>query len=81
MEGIDRIWLYTVLCLTVDARRADYVRRLFGVDWLDPLHYDLIIDTRAFSFEAAADLIQLALSRKPATPSAADPRPSIGTTP
>lgn len=66
------------LCATVDARRADYVRRLFGVNWLDPVHYDLILDTRSFSFESAADLIQLALTRKLATPSSADPGPHAG---
>ena len=54
------------LCTNVDAQRADYVRRLFGVDWLDPAHYDLVIDTQAFNFEAAADLIQLGLARKTA---------------
>lgn len=52
------------LCATVDAQRADYVRRLFGVNWLDPAHYDLILDAQTFSFEAAADLIELALQRR-----------------
>lgn len=52
------------LCHSVDARRADYIRRLFGANWLDPVHYDLVIDTRAFSFESAADLIELAIARK-----------------
>lgn len=54
----------TQLCASIDARRADYVRRLFGVSWLDPVHYDLIIDTQTFNFESAADLIELGLARR-----------------
>jgi cytidylate kinase len=69
------------LCANIDAQRADYIRRLFGVNWLDPLHYDLVIDTQTFSFEVAADLIQLALSRKPATPSSSDQSSHMGSAP
>lgn len=69
------------LCGNIDAQRADYIRRLFGVNWLDPVHYDLVIDTQTFSFESAADLIELALSRKLATPSSADQGPHMGSAP
>ncbi len=62
------------LCAAVDARRADYVRRLFGVNWLDSAHYDLILDTGTFSFEAAADLIELALQRRHAPEATPAPR-------
>jgi CMP/dCMP kinase len=51
------------LCGSIDAQRAEYLRRLFGVNWLDSAHYDLSIDTQTFTFEAAADLIELALQR------------------
>lgn len=51
------------LCRTVDARRADYIRRVFNADWLDPKHYDLAIDTSRFSYDAVADLIELSVAR------------------
>ena len=41
------------LCRTFDARRAEYVRRMFGKDWLDPENYDLSIDTGSMGVEAA----------------------------
>jgi cytidylate kinase len=51
------------LCRTFDARRADYIRRVFNADWLNAANYDLAIDTSRFSFDAVADLIELSLSR------------------
>ncbi|MFN8620432.1 MAG: cytidylate kinase-like family protein [Chloroflexota bacterium] len=53
------------LCRTMDARRAEYIRRLFGVDWLDPAHYDLSIDTSRIDPATAVDLIELAAGRRP----------------
>jgi cytidylate kinase len=51
------------LCRTIDARRADYIRRVYNHDWLDPRHYDLYIDTSRFSFDGVADMIELAVAR------------------
>ena len=49
------------LCRTVDARRGEYLRHQFGVNWLDVTHYDLAIDTGTFSVEEAVDLVELAV--------------------
>jgi cytidylate kinase len=51
------------LCKTIDARRADYVRRVYNADWLDPRHYHLYIDTSRFGFDGVADIIELAAGR------------------
>ena len=46
------------LCRTIDARRAEYIRRLYGADWLDAAHYDLSIDTSRVDHETVADIIE-----------------------
>lgn len=46
------------LCRSIDATRADYLRRLFGVDWLDATHYDLAVDTGRFGIAGSVDLIE-----------------------
>lgn len=51
------------LCRSMDTRRADYIRRLFDRDWLDPSGYDLSIDTGSMGVEATVDLIELAARR------------------
>ena len=51
------------LCRTVDARRAEYIRRLFGADWLDAAHYDLSIDTSRIDPETVADELEGAYRR------------------
>lgn len=52
------------LCRTMDARRAAYIRRLFGADWQDPAHYDLSIDAGRLDVGTIADLIELATVRR-----------------
>jgi cytidylate kinase len=52
------------LCRTVDSKRAQYIRRLFGVDWLNVSNYDLAIDTASSTIPVAADLIELAMQRR-----------------
>jgi len=47
-----------------DDDRAQLVRRLWKVDWLDPSLYDLIINTGAWSYEQAADIIEKALRNR-----------------
>ncbi len=51
------------LCRTFDARRAEYVKRTFGREWLDPESYDLSIDTGSMGVEVTVDLIELAARR------------------
>jgi cytidylate kinase len=48
------------LCGSIDAARADYVRRIFGADWMDARHYDLVIDTGRLGISQAIDLIERA---------------------
>jgi cytidylate kinase len=85
------------LCRTMDGRRSSYIRRLFGVDWLDPNNYDLSIDTGRVDIPTAVDLIELASRRRvtgaamtePAdasaleqpSPAAVDPPPEEGSAP
>lgn len=49
------------LCRTMDARRAEYIRRWFRADWLAMENYDLSIDTQQIGFTGAVDVIQAAL--------------------
>lgn len=51
------------LCTDIDRARATYLRRHFGVDWRDPSHYHLIVDTGRLGLETAAELIALAAGR------------------
>lgn len=46
------------LCRSVDAARGDYVRRLFGVDWLDARNYDLAVDVGRVGIDRTVDLIE-----------------------
>jgi cytidylate kinase len=48
----------------IDRERVNLVRRHFGHDVTDPLSHDLIINTAAFSVEAAAEVVIMALQRK-----------------
>lgn len=45
-------------CKSVDAARGDYIKRLFGADWLDARNYDLAIDTGRLGVERTIDLIE-----------------------
>ena len=45
-------------CKSVDAARGDYLKRLFGADWLDARNYDLAIDTGRLGVERTIDLIE-----------------------
>jgi len=46
------------LCRSVDAARADYIRRLYGVDWLDARSYDLAVDTGRLGVDKSVDVIE-----------------------
>lgn len=46
------------LCQSIDAARSDYIRRLFGVNWLDASNYDLTVDTGRLGVGRTVDLIE-----------------------
>jgi cytidylate kinase len=48
------------LCRSIDAARADYIRRLFNADWLDLRYYDLSIDSGTLGVDRAFELIATA---------------------
>ncbi len=50
------------LCQSIDSERAEYVRRLFGVDWLDARHYDLAIDSGRVGVTRSVAIIEQAVS-------------------
>jgi len=50
------------LCQSIDSERAEYVRRLFGADWLDARHYDLAIDSGRIGVARSVDIIEHAVS-------------------
>ncbi len=45
------------LCASVDAARADYIRRLYNADWLKATNYDLAVDTGRVGVARTVDLI------------------------
>ena len=51
------------LCRSVDAVRARYLRRLFGVDWKDASHYHLALDTGRLGIAGATELIEITARR------------------
>lgn len=50
----------TQAILASDQARADFLRRYYGVDWLDPQLYDLVINTGRTSIQTAVQLVVLA---------------------
>lgn len=59
-----------------DADRAEYVRRLYHVDWRDSANYDLVINTGRLGFDGAADLIITAVARRSVSEPLATPSPA-----
>jgi len=47
-----------------DEMRRKWVRFLYGVDWLDPSFYDLVINVGTIRMESASDLIISAMDRE-----------------
>jgi cytidylate kinase len=53
-----------------DKSLRGFIKRYFDAELEDPIHYDLVVNTDRFSFEAAASLVVDALSlRNQAGPS------------
>jgi cytidylate kinase len=48
------------LCRSVDAARAEWVRRWFGADWMDLRHYDLSIDSGRLGIDRTVELLEFA---------------------
>jgi cytidylate kinase len=48
----------------IDSERKGYVRQFFQVDMMDPLHYDLVVNTDPLSIDGAVNLIKLAWNEK-----------------
>lgn len=46
--------------LASDQARAEYLRRYYGVNWLDPQLYDLVINTGRISIQTAIQLVVMA---------------------
>jgi cytidylate kinase len=46
----------------MDANRREYARQVYNVDWRDPVHYHLVVDTGRLGYERAAAAI-LAVAR------------------
>ena len=51
------------LCESVDAARARYLRRHFGVDWMNAAHYHLALDTGRLGLGTSVELIEAAARR------------------
>jgi len=48
-----------------DANRAAYIRQVYGHDWAHQAHYDMVLDTGRLGYEAVAESVMAALSRRP----------------
>ena len=48
-----------------DRATADYLKRFYHIGWLNPHLYDLVINTKKFGVEAAAQLIASAVRHLP----------------
>jgi cytidylate kinase len=53
------------LVIRYDRAAADYLSHLYDLDWADPAHYDLVINTHQLDVEGAAHLIVNAVSFLP----------------
>jgi cytidylate kinase len=62
-QGVDEARA-KALCARVDADRASYVRKYYGVDLADPLRYDAMLDTSRLGIDAAARVAAEVARRK-----------------
>lgn len=60
------------LCRSIDAARSEFIKRTFGVDWLDSANYDLTLDSGRLGVERCVDLIAAAAQAPLADESAED---------
>ncbi|HWH23954.1 MAG TPA: cytidylate kinase-like family protein [Candidatus Limnocylindria bacterium] len=45
------------LCRSIDHERGEYIRRLYGANWLDATHYDLAVDSGRLGIDRTVQLI------------------------
>jgi cytidylate kinase len=57
-----------------DRDGAGYMRYLFHIDWMDPQHWDLVINTARFTVPQAADLVVSLVERGMLMPTSEDKR-------
>jgi hypothetical protein len=55
-----------------DRDSSGYMRYLFNIDWMDPQHWDLVINTGRFSVEEALEIITSIVDSGALEPSALD---------
>jgi EmrB/QacA subfamily drug resistance transporter len=55
-----------------DAERSHYIRTIYGQNWNDPRHYDLMINSGKVPATTIVDLIAWALGKKPVEPPVVD---------
>ncbi len=48
----------------IDHEREKWVRNLYGEDWADPSHYDIVLNLGDMSMETAAGIVECMVSRK-----------------
>jgi len=65
-EHVDDVTARETWIAQGDAASSDYLHRSYGIDWADPLHYHLVINTARWGTEAAAQLIARAVDSLPA---------------
>lgn len=51
------------LCNEVDQARGRYLHHVYGVDWRDPAHYALVVNTGRLGIQAATEAIAAAAER------------------
>ena len=61
--------------LASDGARAEFLRRYYGVNWLDPQLYDLVVNTGQITIQTAVQLVVMAQVQRvvPQTPPATPP--------
>ena len=47
-----------------DTNRAAYVRQVYGHEWLDPRHYDVVLDSGRLGYEACTEAVLAAIARR-----------------
>jgi len=59
--------------LASDGARADFLRRYYGINWLDPQLYDLVINTGRISIQTAVQLVVITQVQQVMTPTQPTP--------
>jgi cytidylate kinase len=60
------------LIRSADRDSAGYMRYLFNIDWMDPQHWDIVLNTGRFSVEEAVEIVAAIVESGTLEPSALD---------